>query len=83
MLARVGSISPTSHGEEMLGVVMVFLPRFDWMKRKQVAVTLIRRLADIVTPIGTLVLKGYGGGQDRLLPDELSTSGHFRPSPHL
>ena len=26
-------LSPTNHGEEMLGVVMVFLPRFDRMKR--------------------------------------------------
>ena len=42
------------------------------MKRKQVAVTLIRRLADIVTAIGTLVLKGLGEARIGLLPDDLS-----------
>ena len=47
------------------------ITRFEWAKRKQVAIALARRLPDLVTPIGTLVIEGYGESADWLLPDEL------------
>ncbi len=47
------------------------LTRFDWLKRKQVAVALARRLPEIISPFGTLVIEGYAGERDWLLPEDL------------
>ena len=47
------------------------LTRFEWSKRRQVAIALSRRLPDLVTPIGTLVIEGYAESNDWLVPDDL------------
>lgn len=47
------------------------LTRFEWMKRRQVAVSLARRLPELVTPLGNLFIEGYKGSLDWLSPDEL------------
>jgi hypothetical protein len=47
------------------------LTRFEWTKRKQVAVALARRLPELVTPLGSLFIEGYGDILDWLTPDEL------------
>ena len=46
------------------------LSRFEWGKRRQVAVALARRLPDDVTPLGTLVIEGYCGEGDWLAPED-------------
>jgi hypothetical protein len=67
------------------------LTSFEWRKRKQVAVALARRIPEIVTPKGTLVVEGYSN-DDWFSPDELfpiidSLGPHqthiFRPSSEL
>ena len=40
------------------------LSQFGWIKRKQVAVSLARRLSEDVTPLGTLAIAGYSGDDD-------------------
>jgi hypothetical protein len=45
--------------------------KFDWRKRRQIAVSLARRLPEILTPMGTLAIEGYGGEEDWLPPDDL------------
>ena len=47
------------------------MTRFEWSKRRQVAIALSRRLPDLVTPIGTLVIEGYAESNDWLVPDDL------------
>lgn len=44
---------------------------FEWRKRRQVAVSLARRLPELVTPLGTLVLEGYSGNHDWFVLDDL------------
>ena len=48
------------------------LTPFEWRKRKQVAVSLARRIPEILTPMGTLIIEGYGTDDwlslDDLLP---------------
>jgi hypothetical protein len=46
------------------------LTPFDWRKRKQVAVGLARRLPEILTPLGSLIVDGYGV-DDWYAPDDL------------
>jgi len=46
------------------------LTPFEWRKRKQVAVGLARRLPEILTPIGTFIVEGYGI-DDWFSPDDL------------
>jgi hypothetical protein len=48
------------------------LTRFDFMKRKQIAVALARRLPELVTPLGTLIIEGYAGQGDWFAPEELA-----------
>lgn len=40
------------------------LSEFEWIKRKQVAAALARRLPEDVTPMGTLAIEGYAGEND-------------------
>jgi len=47
------------------------LRHFDWSKRKQVAVSLARRLPELVTPLGLLLIEGYSENDDWFSPDEL------------
>ncbi len=47
------------------------LTRFEWTKRRQVAVSLARRLPELVSPLGTLFIEGYKGSLDWFTPDEL------------
>lgn len=53
-----GSVNRTDPGERPP------LSRFDWMKRKQVAVGLARRIPEVLTPWGTLLIEGYDGTSD-------------------
>ncbi len=46
------------------------LTSFEWRKRKQVAVALARRIPEIITPKGTLVIEGYSE-HDWFSPEEL------------
>jgi hypothetical protein len=46
------------------------LTRFEWTKRRQVAVALARRLPELVTPLGTLFIEGYRAWLDWFTPDE-------------
>lgn len=47
------------------------LTNLDFLKRKQVAVALARRLPEIITPFGVLVIEGYAGARDWLCPEDL------------
>ncbi|MBA3991926.1 MAG: hypothetical protein C0469_00265, partial [Cyanobacteria bacterium DS2.3.42] len=47
------------------------LHKFDWLKRKQIAVSLARRLPELVSPMGALVIEGYRGNDDWLNLDDL------------
>jgi hypothetical protein len=47
------------------------LSRVEWIKRKQVAVALARRLPELVTPLGVMVIEGYAGEKDWLPPEDL------------
>lgn len=40
------------------------LTRREWLKRKQEATVMARRLPEVVTPFGTLVIEGYGHNHD-------------------
>jgi len=46
------------------------LTSFEWKKRKQVAVALARRIPEIITPKGTLVIEGFSE-HDWFSPEEL------------
>jgi hypothetical protein len=46
------------------------LTSFEWRKRKQIAVALARRIPEIITPKGTLVIEGYSE-HDWFPPEEL------------
>lgn len=46
------------------------LTRFEWTKRRQVAVSLARRLPELVTPLGNLFIEGYKGSLDWFTLDE-------------
>lgn len=47
------------------------LNQLEWLRRKQTAVGLARRLPEDVTPFGTLVVEGYAGVWDWLAPEDL------------
>jgi hypothetical protein len=47
------------------------LTNLDFLKRKHVAVALARRLPEIITPFGVLVIEGYAGARDWLRPEDL------------
>ena len=47
------------------------LTRFEWAKRRQVAVSLARRLPELVSPLGSLFIEGYKGSRDWFAPDDL------------
>ena len=47
------------------------LTRFEYLKRKQVAVSLARRLPELITPLGILAIEGYAGDRDWLALDDL------------
>jgi hypothetical protein len=46
------------------------LTKFEWLKRKQIAVSLARRLPEIVTPFGVLLIEGYAGESDWFSPED-------------
>ena len=48
------------------------LNRFEWIKRKQVATALARRLPEDLTPIGVLAIEGYQGDDDWLSLTEIT-----------
>ncbi len=48
------------------------LARFELTKRRQVAVALARRLPELVTPLGVLVIEGYAAARDWLRPEDLA-----------
>lgn len=45
--------------------------RFEWSRRSQIATALARRLPELVTPVGTLVIEGYAGDGDFFPPEQL------------
>lgn len=68
------------------------LTRFQWQKRRHVALALARRLPEVITPLGCLVIEGYGAGADWFTCDDLGpildefASGQvhiFSPAPSL
>ena len=67
----------TLHLNDLFGSVNIvrnelpLLRRFEWSKRKQVAIALARRLPDLVTPLGTLAIEGYANAGDWFLPEDL------------
>ncbi len=48
------------------------LTQKEFFSRKQVAITLARRLPEILTPLGVLVIEGYAGERDWFKPTDLS-----------
>ena len=40
------------------------LTRFEWSKRRQIAISLARRLPELVSPMGQLLIEGYAGSGD-------------------
>jgi len=40
------------------------LDDFEFIEREQVAITLVRRLPEIITPFGILIIEGYAGDRD-------------------
>lgn len=44
----------------------------EWSKRRHVAIALARRLPEILTPFGILLIEGYAGERDWLSPDDLA-----------
>lgn len=44
----------------------------EYLRRRQVAISLARRIPEIVTPMGTLLVEGYLGEQDWLKPVDLA-----------
>ncbi len=48
------------------------LTPFERLKRDQIAVSLSRRIPDLVTPLGVLAIEGYGGAEDWLQPGHLA-----------
>jgi hypothetical protein len=48
------------------------LTKFKWTKRRQVAISLLRRLPELVTPLGALLVDKYSGNDDWLPPEELA-----------
>lgn len=60
-----GSVNRTEEGERPP------VTRFEWSRRSQVAVGLARRLPELVTPLGTLIIEGYSGSDDWLPPEQL------------
>jgi hypothetical protein len=47
------------------------LTRFDYRKRKQIAISLARRLPEAITPMGVLAIEGHAGDSDWLSLDDL------------
>ena len=60
-----GSVSRTDPGERPPK------SKFDWYSRKQSAVSLARRIREVVTPMGGLFIEGYRGAKDWLKPEDL------------
>ena len=55
-----GCVNRTEQGERPP------LSEFEFIRRRQIAVALARRLPETVTPLGTLVVEGYAGDSDWL-----------------
>jgi hypothetical protein len=47
------------------------LNRFELSSRRQVAIALARRLPEVLTPFGVLLVEGYAGDRDWLQPEDL------------
>jgi hypothetical protein len=47
------------------------LTKLELLKHRQIAVSLARRLPEIITPFGVLILEGYAGERDWFRPEEL------------
>jgi hypothetical protein len=47
------------------------LTKFELLERRQIAVTLVRRLPEYITPLGVFVIEGYASEQDWLSPEDL------------
>jgi len=47
------------------------LTRFDYRKRKQIAISLARRLPEAITPMGVLAIEGHAGDSDWFSLDDL------------
>jgi hypothetical protein len=47
------------------------LDNFEFLKRKQVAIALARRLPEIITPFGALLIEGYSGHDDWFSTEDL------------
>src|SRR6266404_761740 len=60
-----GSLSRTQENERPP------LESFELLKRRQVAVALVRRLPEIVTPFGILMIEGYSGQRDWFSAEDL------------
>ncbi len=60
-----GSVSRTQENERPP------LTGFELSKRRQIAIGLARRLPEIITPFGVLLIEGYGGQEDWLQPEDL------------
>ncbi len=48
------------------------LTKMEWLKRKQVAVGLMRRLPELISPLGVLAIEGYVPGKDWLSAEDLA-----------
>ena len=44
---------------------------FDFLTRKQIAISLARRLPELITPLGVLIIEGYAGDADWFDPEQL------------
>lgn len=47
------------------------LTNIEFLTRKQVAISLARRLPELITPLGVLVIEGYAGDADWFNPEQL------------
>jgi hypothetical protein len=47
------------------------LKRLEWLARRQTAIALLRRLPELVTPLGSLLIEGYEAQEDWLRPEDL------------
>lgn len=60
-----GSIAGTDEGQ------IPPLNKLAKIKRKPIATSLLNRLPDLVSPFGTLVIEGYAGNRDWVLPEDI------------
>ena len=47
------------------------LSKIEFIKRKPIATVLARRLKELITPLGVLIIEGYAGTADWLNPEML------------